>query len=58
MDFLRKTSILWVSLLLIIIGFLSLADGRLSVGPLFLVLGYCLGLPIFLWKSFSRSLGE
>ncbi len=58
MNFLRKTWLLWLSLLLIVVGFFSLEGGKLSLGPILLVAGYCLGLPIFLFQSFRRSLGE
>ena len=58
MDFLRKTWLLWLSLLLIVVGFVSLDQGRFSIGPILLVAGYCLGLPVFLFQSFRRSLGE
>ncbi len=58
MDVLKKTWLLWLSLILIVVGFFSLDAGRLSIGPLLLVAGYCLGLPVFLYQSFRRSLGE
>lgn len=58
MENLRKTWVLWASLALIVVGFITLDAGRLSIGPLLLVAGYCLGLPVFLWQSFRRSLGE
>jgi hypothetical protein len=49
---------LWISLLVIVAGFLTLKAGMLSVGPVLLVAGYCLGLPWFLWRSFRRSVSE
>ena len=41
-----------------LLGFVALAAGRLSVGPLLLVGGYCVLLPFFLWRSFRRRVGE
>ena len=58
MDFLRKTWLLWLTGLLICIGFLTLAAGHLSVGPILLVVGYCVLLPLFLWRSFQKGVGE
>ena len=58
MDFFRKTTLLWLSLAFIAIGFFSLSAGKLSVGPLLLVGGYCILLPFFIWQSFKRSVGE
>ncbi len=58
MDFFRKTTLLWLALAFIVIGFVSLAAGKLSLGPLFLVGGYCVLLPFFIWRSFRKSVGE
>lgn len=58
MEFLRKTWLLWTAFAAIIVGFLTLGAGMLSTGPLLLVLGYCVLLPFFLWRSFRRSVGE
>ncbi len=58
MDFFRKTTILWLALAFIAIGFLSLNAGKLSLGPLLLVGGYCVLLPFFIWRSFRKSVGE
>ena len=58
MDFLRKTWLLWVTGLIICIGFVTLAAGRLSIGPILLVAGYCVLLPFFLWRSFRKGVGE
>jgi hypothetical protein len=38
-------------------GFLALAGGRLSIGPVLLVAGYCVLLPLFLWRSYRKSVG-
>ena len=50
--------LLWAGLCAIILGFLTLEAGRLTLGPLFLVGGYCVLLPFFLWRSFRNSVGE
>ncbi len=58
MTFFRKTTLLWVSMAFIGLGFLSLSAGKLSIGPLLLVGGYCVLLPFFIWQSFKKSVGE
>jgi len=58
MAFFRKTTLLWLSFAFIAIGFLSLSAGKLSMGPLLLVGGYCVLLPFFIWQSFRKSVGE
>lgn len=58
MAFLKDSLLLWVSLAVIVAGFLTLKAGLLSVGPILLVAGYCLGLPLYLWRSFRKSVGE
>ena len=58
MEILRKTWLLLLALTAIVAGFFFLAAGRLSIGPLLLVLGYCVLLPFFLWLSFRKSVGE
>ncbi|MCP4293512.1 MAG: hypothetical protein GY780_16930 [bacterium] len=57
-DFFRKTILLWLSLVFITVGFISLKGGKLSLGPLLLVGGYCVLLPFFIWRSFRKSVGE
>ena len=54
----RGTWLLLTALIAIVIGYVTLAAGRLSVGPLLLVGGYCVLLPLFLWTSFRRRVGE
>jgi hypothetical protein len=54
----KNTTLLWVSLLVIVAGFLTLKAGMLSVGPIMLVAGYCVGLPVFIWRAFKKSVGE
>ena len=58
MDLIRKTYLLWAALAAIAAGFATLEAGRLSVGPVLLVTGYCVLLPLFIWRSFRRSVGE
>jgi hypothetical protein len=58
MALLRRTWMLWTSLAVVAVGYVLLADGRLSLGPLLLVAGYCVLLPVFLWRSFRRRVGE
>ena len=58
MDLLKKFWLLWTSLLAVVIGFVTLSAGMLTVGPVLLVVGYCVLLPFFLWRSFQDSVGE
>lgn len=58
MDLLKKTWLLWAGLAAIVLGFVTLAGGMLTMGPLLLVGGYCVLLPFFLWRSFRDSVGE
>jgi hypothetical protein len=55
---LKQYWILAVGLLAIAAGYLFLAAGHLSWGPLLLVSGYCVALPVFLWRLFRRGVGE
>jgi len=55
MEFFKSTIVLWVSLIVIAVGFVTLKMGMLSVGPILLVGGYCLGLPLFIWRAFRKS---
>ena len=58
MEAFKKLWLLWTSLAAVVLGFVTLAAGMLTVGPLLLVLGYCVLLPFFLWRSFHDSVGE
>ena len=58
LGFIKNTWLLLVSLLVIALGFVTLKAGMLSVGPIMLVSGYCLGLPLFIWRAFRKSVGE
>jgi len=58
MVLLKKFWLLWTSLIAVVLGFVTLATGMLTVGPILLVLGYCVLLPFFLWRSFQDSVGE
>ena len=55
---LRKFWMLWAALGAIVLGFLTLSARMLTMGPILLVLGYCVLLPFFLWRSFQDSVGE
>jgi len=58
MSLIRKFWLLLAALSAIIMGFVTLTAGKLTVGPLLLVGGYCLLLPFFLWRTFQKSVGE
>jgi len=58
LEFLKNNILLWISLLAILAGFGTLKAGMLSVGPILLVVGYCVGLPFYIWRSFQKSVGE
>ena len=58
MGILRRFSLLWAALAAIAVGFALLSGRHLSLGPLFLVAGYCVLVPFFLWRSFRKSVGE
>jgi len=55
---LRRFWILWAALGAITLGFWGLTAGMLSVGPIFLVLGYCVLLPFFLWRAFRLKVTD
>jgi hypothetical protein len=50
--------LLAVSVLAVVIGFIFLDAGNLTIAPLLLVAGYCVLLPLYLWLSFRRGVGE
>ncbi len=50
--------LLWLALTTIVVGFVALEASALSIGPLLLVGGYCVLLPVFLWRSFQKNVGE
>jgi hypothetical protein len=54
----RNNWLLIVGILAIVTGYVLLADHRLSLGPLLLVAGYCVALPLFVWRLFRRGVGE
>ena len=58
MDLVKRYWLLGTSLGAIVLGFVTLSSGLLTVGPVLLVLGYCVLLPFFLWRSFRKSVGE
>jgi hypothetical protein len=55
---LRKNWLLAAGAAAILVGFAFLAGGSLSLGPLLLVVGYCLALPIYLWRNYRGGVGE
>jgi hypothetical protein len=58
MKHLSQLWILAVGLVAIAAGYVALAAGHLSWGPLLLVSGYCVALPVFIWRLFRRGVGE
>lgn len=54
----RHLGILVLGLVLIGAGYVMLSAGRLSWGPLLLVSGYCVALPVFIWRLFRGGVGE
>ena len=58
MELVKKFWLLWTALGAVVLGFITLAAGMLTIGPIMLVLGYCVLLPFFLWRSFQESVGE
>lgn len=58
MSLLRKNWLLVSGVVAIASGFAMLAAGALSLGPLLLVAGYCLALPIYLWRRYRDGVGE
>lgn len=58
MKILRKNWLLVAGAAAILAGFTFLAGGSLSLGPLLLVVGYCLALPIYLWRNYRDGVGE
>lgn len=58
MTILRQFWILLLGLVAIAAGYVFLTEQRLSLGPLLLVGGYCVALPVFIWRLFRRGVGE
>jgi hypothetical protein len=58
MDLLKSHWLLVVALLAVVAGFVLLSSGDLTAAPLLLVSGYCVFLPLYLWRSFRRGVGE
>ena len=50
--------LLAISVVAVIAGFVLLTTGSLTAAPLLLVAGYCVLLPLYLWRSFRRGVGE
>lgn len=58
MSLLRNAWSLLLGLVAILLGYVLLAGGRLSWGPLLLVIGYCVALPLFVWRRFRAGVGN
>ncbi|MDD5719103.1 MAG: hypothetical protein RBT60_07230 [Candidatus Krumholzibacteria bacterium] len=58
MTFRSHLWLLIVGLLAIVAGYVLLAAQRLSWGPSLLVAGYCVVLPLFIWRLFRQGVGE
>lgn len=58
MNLISRHWLLGAGLLAIIAGYVLLDGGRLSLGPLLLVAGYCVALPLHVWWMFRRGMGE
>jgi hypothetical protein len=54
----RQYWILLLGLAAIGLGYVLLDAQRLSWGPLLLVGGYCVALPLFIWRQFRSGVGE
>jgi hypothetical protein len=50
--------LLAISVVAVVAGFVLLKADSLTVAPLLLVAGYCVLLPLYLWRSFRRGVGE
>ena len=58
MNLIRNNWLLVAGMLAIAAGYVLLAEHHLSLGPLLLVAGYCIALPLFVWRLFRRGVGE
>lgn len=58
MNLIRNNWLLVAGILAIAAGYVLLEENRLSLGPLLLVAGYCIALPLFVWRLFRRGVGE
>ena len=58
MSQLRHVWILLLGLTAIGLGYVMLSAEKLSWGPLLLVGGYCVALPVFIWRLFRTGVGE
>ena len=58
MSALKDHWLLAISVVAVIAGFVLLVTGSLTAAPLLLVAGYCILLPLYLWRSFRRGVGE
>lgn len=51
----RKYSIFITSVLVIVLGYILLASGEITLAPILLVAGYCVMIPVFLIRSFLNK---
>ena len=58
MPLIRNLWALVLGVVAIVLGYVLLSAGRLSWGPLLLVIGYCVALPVFIWRRFRAGVGE
>jgi membrane protein implicated in regulation of membrane protease activity len=56
--FLQRTYLLWTALAAIVLGYFLLGSGDITAAPLLLVAGYCILVPLFLWRAFRDGSGE
>ena len=56
--FSKSTWLLWAAIAAVVAGYILLKAGELTLAPLLLVAGYCVLLPLFLWLSLRRGVGE
>lgn len=58
MDLLKRLWLLAVGVTAIAAGYVLLAGSQLTIGPILLVAGYCVALPVFVWQQFRQGGGE
>jgi len=56
--FFKKNALFWLALVVIAVGYVLLGRGDITGAPLLLVTGYCVLLPLFIWRSFRSGTGE
>jgi hypothetical protein len=56
--FIRQYALFIVSVLVIVVGYVMLAGGDITLAPILLIVGYCVLTPLFLIRSFLKKKGE